>query len=86
MQGFWMFIDMMLIGFVAFGVVRNVIGEGRLGRRLASIGFVGGAILYGYFLSWVGWADKSLLDIVIWYGPIVIIVLLAVVWIKYFRE
>lgn len=73
-----MLVDMMIVGFLSFGVVQKIFGKGRLSRRLASIAFIGGAVWYGYVVKGIGWEVVSFANGLILFGPIILVVLLFI--------
>ncbi|MGI6554446.1 MAG: hypothetical protein ACOX2P_03535 [Bacillota bacterium] len=73
-----MLVDMMIVGFLSFGLVQRILGEGRFARRMASVAFIGGAIIYGLLLKDVTWEVVSFTNGLIWFGPVILVVLLLV--------
>lgn len=71
-------IDMVLVGTVTFVFIKGKLNDSPLGRVLAVVGFIAGAILY---LALLGWADDStsssiFLFCLIYFGPITILLIM----------
>ncbi len=63
-----MIIDMIIIGYISFNLVKGIFGDGPLGRILAVLSFIIGAIIYG---NLVAWTDSNIESMVI--GTLIIL-------------
>lgn len=86
MRGLLMFVDMMICGFLSFSFISRLLGESRFARRISSLGFILGALLYGYFFNWAGGKLSSFVNYIIWFAPIVFVVAIILIWHIFFEK
>ena len=53
MEGLLIIIDIIIMGILAFFVIKAILGDVPLGRIFGVVGGIAGALLYGSLASWV---------------------------------
>lgn len=73
--------DIILVGIVAFMIIKRKFNDSSLGRVLAVLGFIAGAILYLYLLAWADNSPSSsiFLFCLIYFGPVAIFLIILLI-------
>ena len=82
-----MILDMVLVGFAVFKIIKGLVHDGKIGRLLAILGSILTSILYGVLIAWAFLNSvQPVPTFFIVFGPILIVLLVLLVGYVYGKD